>query len=188
MSDPGFTKWMDDETNDRGFTPTPGGVLDGLANSNPSSSLFWIMDPMEITTIPGLPQQVYDEAARHQGMQQDARAAEDRQATPAMTNGQPASAEDGEAAIERISEIWAMKPSIGLFLRLRVREIRRYIPEQTEELIRWMERGPIVTTILSILSMVPLRVCTAPLALTGGLPYFLRRQMVLTSLLPTLTV
>jgi hypothetical protein len=64
VSDPGFTRWMDDETHDTGFTPTPGGILDGLAEPYRGSGLSLILEPKDIATIPGLPQHVYDDATR----------------------------------------------------------------------------------------------------------------------------
>ena len=66
MSDPGF--WPEGENG--GFVPTPpGGLLDGLPERDIGSGLSLIMEPKDITTIPGLPQHVYDDAARYAGQQ-----------------------------------------------------------------------------------------------------------------------
>jgi hypothetical protein len=65
VSDPGFPRWIDDESHDTGFVPTPGRLLDGIAKPESRSSLHYIMDPKEIATIPGPPQHVYDDAAKY---------------------------------------------------------------------------------------------------------------------------
>jgi hypothetical protein len=56
---------MDDQSNDRDFIATPGGLLDGLPGPGAVSSLPLFMDAKDIATIPGLPQHVYDDAVRY---------------------------------------------------------------------------------------------------------------------------
>jgi hypothetical protein len=53
------------QANGENFVPTPGGLLDGLPDTAPVSSLHMFLEPEDIATIPGLPQHVYDEAARN---------------------------------------------------------------------------------------------------------------------------
>lgn len=76
VSDPGFTKWMPDTTNDWGFSKwspdttndrgfSPDGLLDELPDGGSTSGLHLLLEPKDIATIPGLPQHVYDNAARH---------------------------------------------------------------------------------------------------------------------------
>jgi hypothetical protein len=65
VNDPGFVRWWDDESHDTGFTPTPDGLLGGLEPPDAVSGLSLIMEPKDIATIPGLPQHVYDDAARY---------------------------------------------------------------------------------------------------------------------------
>lgn len=57
-ADMGFARQWDD------FVPMPGGLLDGLSHSDVGSTLHWLVDSREIGKIPGLPQRVYDEAAK----------------------------------------------------------------------------------------------------------------------------
>lgn len=66
VSDPGFPRWIDDESHDTGFVPTPGGLLDGIPKPERRSSLHFLMDPKDVATIPGLPQYVYDDAAKYE--------------------------------------------------------------------------------------------------------------------------
>src|SRR5438046_186006 len=71
------------------FVPTPGGLLDGLPAADTGSSLHMFMEPKDIATIPGLPQHVYDDAARYEQGQRDTRAAAgDQRVAQAVTNGQ----------------------------------------------------------------------------------------------------
>lgn len=99
MSDPGFLRWIPDNSHDLGllhwipdnshdigFSRTPGGLLDGMPDTNGGSSLFLFMEPKDIATIAGLPQHVYDEAAKHDQAQNSGAAAEQRMAA-AVTNG-----------------------------------------------------------------------------------------------------
>jgi hypothetical protein len=64
MRGAGLLSWQD---GGEVFAPTPGGLLDGLPDMAPVSSLHMFLEPEDIATIPGLPQQVYDEAARNKG-------------------------------------------------------------------------------------------------------------------------
>jgi hypothetical protein len=61
MRGAGLLGWRDDGEN---FVPTPGGLLDGLPSTDIGSSLHMFLEPKDIATVPGLPQHVYDEAAR----------------------------------------------------------------------------------------------------------------------------
>jgi len=98
VNDPGFLRWMPDESHDvgmlrrldddgheAGFVPAAGGLLDGLQGSDVGSSLHLLMEPEDIATVPGLPQHVYDDAARY------ARGAmaKDPSGVPAAMSGQP---------------------------------------------------------------------------------------------------
>jgi hypothetical protein len=53
------------ESDGKSFNPTPGGILDGSPEPYSGRSLSLILGPKDIATIPGLPQYVYDDAARH---------------------------------------------------------------------------------------------------------------------------
>ena len=63
----GSLGWQDDGES---FVPTVGGLLDGLPDTDAGSSLHMFLEPKDIATIPGLPQHVYDEAARSDGARQ----------------------------------------------------------------------------------------------------------------------
>lgn len=53
-----------DESDGKSFNPTPGGILDGSPEPYSGRSLSLILGPKDIATIPGLPQYLYDDAAR----------------------------------------------------------------------------------------------------------------------------
>jgi hypothetical protein len=63
MRGSGLLGWQDEGES---FVPTPGGLLDGLPAADTGSSLHMFMEPKDIATIPGLPQHVYDDAARYE--------------------------------------------------------------------------------------------------------------------------
>jgi hypothetical protein len=95
VSDPGY--WHDDE----GGAPAPGGLLDGLAAPGAGNGLALVMDPQDIASIPGLPQNIYDDAARYDQGPQDPGVPGAQRVAQAVTNGQSAPApEDGEAALD----------------------------------------------------------------------------------------
>jgi len=105
VSDPGFRP---EDEND-GFVPTPGGLLDGLPEQDTGSGLSLIMESKDIATIPGLPQHVYDDAARYAGQQATpdagAGAAGASPMVAAATNSQAAPApsdtgNDGESVLD----------------------------------------------------------------------------------------
>ncbi len=51
--------WPDEERDETAFTPTPGGIFDGLSSPDPGSSLHLLMDPKDIATIDGLHEAAY---------------------------------------------------------------------------------------------------------------------------------
>lgn len=66
MQNAGLLGGRDPENSVEGFDPTSGGLLDGLQHSDVGSGLSLILEPKDIATIPGLPQHVYDDAARQE--------------------------------------------------------------------------------------------------------------------------
>lgn len=58
-------RWPEDAEGIVSSQPNLGGLLAGLPDSNTGTSLHLLMEPRDIADVPGLPQYVYDEAAKY---------------------------------------------------------------------------------------------------------------------------
>lgn len=58
-------RWPQDAEDIVSSRPNLGGLLAGVPDSNTGSSLHLLMEPRDIAAVPGLPQYVYDEAAKY---------------------------------------------------------------------------------------------------------------------------
>ncbi|HKX36477.1 MAG TPA: hypothetical protein VJM79_07410 [Rhizorhapis sp.] len=76
-------RWPEDAEDIVSSQPNLGGLLAGLPDSDTGSSLHLLMEPRDIAAVPGLPQYVYDEAAKYD---QKSLAAKNGEATGYVSN------------------------------------------------------------------------------------------------------